>query len=306
MNLERERFNQELEKHMQIRRNMLEKNNRNSSPDEVKTNRVSRKWSQEDDEEDITLERRAELPRVGQRSRDNGYRDKTPNRVEPQRFYEYGSDEFYDKRFTNERRRGDIEELEEDRFIQYPEPAKDYRSSKRYEASDNRRSRLDVERRIDDDDVRDSRIEPVIEDRPKRNDPKRASRIDHDRYDPRMNPDEAVARRVPVNEDEWSDHRRGISRTRLLKDHPSSKRHSSYDTEDRRNFEVRKSYAEVNNYPDNRYYEPRYRQDVPLRYRDVDERDRYNGLDREPPKIRHSYAEPMARNRVGVAPVRPY
>lgn len=82
MNLERERFNRELEQHMAMRRSMLERNGRSpSSPEEER--RVERPERQHRE-----LER---LPRVGRK------------REEVKR-YEYGSEDYLDRHETKPRR----------------------------------------------------------------------------------------------------------------------------------------------------------------------------------------------------------
>ncbi|KAJ8711007.1 hypothetical protein PYW07_008249 [Mythimna separata] len=126
MNLERERFNKELEAHMAMRRSMLERNSRSTS-------------SPEEERRDERQERHREVS--SRREPPRSHRE--PERRSPERLprlrkrddakrYEYGAEEY----LAREPRRDEFDAFE-------------------------RRGRRELERRIDEDEV----IEPVIEER---------------------------------------------------------------------------------------------------------------------------------------------
>lgn len=192
MNLERERFNRELEQHMAMRRSMLERNGRStSSPEEdSKEDRVERRErpTRDVDRTSRDVERSSRdldrplrdverykrdmerpiremerLPRVGRKREDYDR-------------YEYGSEEFLDRR----------------------DPEYRYRD------------RRELDRRIEEDEI----IEPVIEERPRR---------------------------------DWTDRQRAFSRSRLLEDQRKSYIEGERDYRDlaeRKPVHFRHSYAE--------------------------------------------------------------
>lgn len=152
MNLERERFNRELEAHMAMRRSMLERNSRStSSPEEERRDerqdrhRDSSRREPERSHRDVERHREPERRKEADRMRELEPRDLPHREVErlprigrkrdDAKRYEYGAEEYLNR----------IE----------PKPHRDEFDS--FE----RRPRRELDRRIEEDEI----IEPVIEDR---------------------------------------------------------------------------------------------------------------------------------------------
>ncbi|XP_053617130.1 capping protein inhibiting regulator of actin dynamics isoform X1 [Plodia interpunctella] len=152
MNLERERFNRELEQHMAIRRSMLERNSRStSSPEEeirderperhreLNSRREPERTHRELDRAHREPDRRKDPERVRDVDRDLAHREieRLPRvsrkRDDNMKRYEYGAEEYLNR----------IE----------PKPQR--------EEFDRYRDRRELDRRIDEDEV----FEPVIEER---------------------------------------------------------------------------------------------------------------------------------------------
>lgn len=147
MNLERERFNRELEQHMAIRRSMLERNSRStSSPEEERREERQdrhRDSSRREPERSL-LERSHREPerrkddRIRDVDRDLAHREverlpRVGRKRDDAKRFEYGTEEYLNR----------IE----------PKPHR--------EEFDRYRERRELDRRIDEDEI----IEPVIEDR---------------------------------------------------------------------------------------------------------------------------------------------
>lgn len=153
MNLERERFNRELEQHMAIRRSMLERNSRSTS-------------SPEEERRDERQERHRELS--SRREPERSHRDIERSHREPER------------RKETERIRDDSRDLAHREIERLPRVGRkrEDRDVKRFEYGteeylnrmepknhredfDRYRERRELDRRIDEDEI----IEPVIEER---------------------------------------------------------------------------------------------------------------------------------------------
>ncbi|XP_026755047.2 nuclear speckle splicing regulatory protein 1 isoform X2 [Galleria mellonella] len=152
MNLERERFNRELEQHMAIRRSMLERNSRSTS-------------SPEEERRDERQERHRELS--SRREPERSHRDIERSHREPERRKD--SDRIRDLD-TRDLAHREIERLprvgrKRDDLKRYEYGTEDYLN--RIEPKPHRddfdryRERKELDRRIDEDEI----IEPVIEDR---------------------------------------------------------------------------------------------------------------------------------------------
>lgn len=158
MNLERERFNRELEQHMAIRRSMLERNSRSTS-------------SPEEERRDERQERHRELS--SRREPERSHRDLERSHREPERRKEPEKirDDRGDRvdRGDREIAHREIERLprvgrKRDETKRFEYGAEDYLN--RIEPKPHRedvryRERRELDRRIDEDEI----IEPVIEDR---------------------------------------------------------------------------------------------------------------------------------------------
>ncbi|XP_028157662.1 nuclear speckle splicing regulatory protein 1 isoform X1 [Ostrinia furnacalis] len=153
MNLERERFNKELEQHMAIRRSMLERNSRStSSPEEERRDErrerhreLSSRREPDRSHRDIERshrepERRKEADRIRDDSRELGHREierlpRVGRKREDVKRYEYGAEDYLNRVEPKVHR----DDFDRDRY----------------------RERRELDRRIDEDEI----IEPVIEDR---------------------------------------------------------------------------------------------------------------------------------------------
>lgn len=147
MNLERERFNRELEQHMAIRRSMLERNSRStSSPEEERRDerQERRDLSSRREPERSHLERhreperRKEPERHDLDARELGHREierlpRVGRKRDDVKRYEYGNEEYLNR-------------------VEPKPPREDF---------DRYRERRELDRRIEEDEI----IEPVIEDR---------------------------------------------------------------------------------------------------------------------------------------------
>ncbi|XP_047999200.1 uncharacterized protein LOC125236438 isoform X2 [Leguminivora glycinivorella] len=151
-NLERERFNRELEQHMAIRRSMLERNSRSTSSPE------------EERRDERQQDRHRELS--SRREPDRSHRDLERSHREPERFKDPGRMHDIDRDIPHReverlprvsRKREDVKRFEygaED-YLDRIEPKPHREEFDRY------RERRELDRRIDEDEI----IEPVIEDR---------------------------------------------------------------------------------------------------------------------------------------------
>lgn len=153
MNLERERFNRELEAHMAMRRSMLERNSRStSSPEE------ERRDERQDRHRDISSRREPE------RSHRDLERHREPERrKETDRMREIEPRELPHREMERlpriGRKRDDVKRYEygAEEYLNRIEPKSHREEFDNYE----RRGRRELDRRIEEDEI----IEPVIEDR---------------------------------------------------------------------------------------------------------------------------------------------
>lgn len=150
-NLERERFNRELEQHMAIRRSMLERNSRSTS-------------SPEEERRDERPERHRELS--SRREPDRSHRDSERSQREPERFKDQERMHDLDRDLPHRemerlprvsRKRDEVKRFEygAEEYLDRIEPKPHREDFDRY------RERRELDRRIDEDEV----IEPVIEER---------------------------------------------------------------------------------------------------------------------------------------------
>ncbi|CAK1590273.1 unnamed protein product [Parnassius mnemosyne] len=151
-NLERERFNQELEQHMAIRRNMLERNSRSTS-------------SPEEERRDERQERHRELS--SRREPDRSHRDLERTHREPERRKDIERVRDVD---TTDMGHREIERLprvgrKRDDLKRYEYGTEEYLNriepKPHRDEFDRYRERRELDRRIEEDEI----IEPVIEDR---------------------------------------------------------------------------------------------------------------------------------------------
>lgn len=159
MNLERERFNRELEAHMAIRRSMLERNSRSTS-------------SPEEERRDERLDRHRELS--SRRENDRSHRELERPHREPERRKEDRIRDLGDlgqreiERLPRVgRKRDEVKRYEygNEEYLNRIEPKQEYlnriESKPHREEFDRYRERRELDRRIDEDEI----IEPVIEER---------------------------------------------------------------------------------------------------------------------------------------------
>ncbi|XP_073948247.1 uncharacterized protein isoform X2 [Choristoneura fumiferana] len=150
-NLERERFNRELEQHMAIRRSMLERNSRSTS-------------SPEEERRDERPERHRELS--SRREPDRSHRDSERSQREPERFKDPERMHDLDRDLPHReierlprvsRKRDEVKRFEygAEEYLDRIEPKPHREDFDRY------RERRELDRRIDEDEI----IEPVIEER---------------------------------------------------------------------------------------------------------------------------------------------
>lgn len=148
MNLERERFNRELEQHMAIRRSMLERNSRStSSPEE------ERRDERQEHHRDLSSRRE---PERSHRDLERSHRE-PERRKEPERIREDIGHREMERLPRVGRKRDDIKRYEygTEEYLNRIEPKPHREEFERY------RERRELDRRIDEDEI----IEPVIEDR---------------------------------------------------------------------------------------------------------------------------------------------
>lgn len=149
MNLERERFNRELEQHMAMRRSMLERNSRStSSPEEERRDeRPDRHRDLSSRREPERSHRDIERHREPERRKDDRIRDEPLAHREMERLPRIGRKRDDAKRF----------EYGAEEYLNRIEPKPHRDDFDRYD----RRDRRELDRRIDEDEI----IEPMIEER---------------------------------------------------------------------------------------------------------------------------------------------
>lgn len=318
-NLERERFNRELEQHMAIRRSMLERNSRSTS-------------SPEEERRDERPERHRELS--SRREPERSHRDLERSHREPERRKEpeRGRDEIAHReverlpRVGRKREEGKKYEYGTEEYLNRMEPRIEPRMEPKphrdefVNRTEPKPHREDFANRMEQKPHREeflNRMEPKPhrEEFVNRMEPKAHREEFVNRMEPKPHREEFVNRMEPkphreefVNRMEPKPHREEFDRYRERRELDRrieeddiiepviEERTARRDWSERQRAfsrsrlieEQRQSYTEGDR---DRYYDREYRD-----YRDLAER--------QPNKFRHSYAEPIPRGRLGT--VRPY